>query len=501
MITTLHDPVVTEADGVHELEIEVTFAPGTLPPASVSYRVQPGELAVPDASVLPLVPAALVLACRASQDLRVAEPLPPAVHEGARAVASLLHDWYGWRPAELIAPLAAAPVRPRWAHRRRGLGVFFTRGIDSWGTLFDLLDGPKRSKPTHLITVDNEVHLDQAVRDAQVAETQAVADRLGLPLIVVSTDVRSLLDPHADWGTATHGSVLAGAGLLLRSTLRQVVIAPTHWTPLLRPWGSHPDLEPLWSTPDLRVTHHDGDEPRWKRVARVIEEPIAAQTVLVCWQGTGTRNCGRCEKCLRLMTSLFLLGMLDGCAGRFDVAFDPERITPDLVVDPHPWCDTMDHLDHVGLAADDLRQRWEQVTRFARPAMWFQTRAVQPRLPVVVAESVPDPTASVDAIARRLAVLGLRVDRRQPHRDDGTASAIVVVGHGDRVEVRTGAGAGVTVSPGDLDLDALRPLLDELGLDPDDAVPFDPDGQGPPPVVPEPPGWRVGADGATTEQR
>ena len=52
MITTLHDPVVTVHGGVLEHRTQVTFAPGTLP-------------------------AALVLACRLSQDLRVAEPLPP----------------------------------------------------------------------------------------------------------------------------------------------------------------------------------------------------------------------------------------------------------------------------------------------------------------------------------------------------------------------------------------------------------------------------------------
>ena len=486
MITTLHDPVVHVSDGVLEQRTQITFAPGTLDGGEVVQRVMPGDVAVPDASVLPLVPAALVLACRLSQDLRVEEPLPPAIHDGARRVAALLHAWYGWRPAELIAPLATETVRPPWAHRRRGRGVLFTRGVDSWGTLFDLLDGPARDRPTHLITVDNEIHLDPALRDDQIAQTQAVADRLGLPLITVATDVRAVIDPHTDWGTDTHGSVLAGIALLLRRALSEVVISPTHWTPLLRPWGSHPDLEPSWSIPGLRVVHHPGDEPRWQRTQRIMAKPVAAETLQVCWQGTSDRNCGRCEKCLRLMTSLELLGIMERSSGRFDVPFDPERIVPGLSVSPHPWCDTMDHLDHVGLRGDALRQRWERVTVSGRPKLWFQTRAVQPRIAVVA-----DPAAGtvVEALDRHLAALGVRRDHLVadpavvPHValgiDDGRPTVVVLPGQP--------GGAPILRPLGDLVLADLAPVLPATG--PGAAVPFDPDGQEPPPVEPEPPGW------------
>ncbi|MCU1370764.1 MAG: hypothetical protein JWO77_1958 [Ilumatobacteraceae bacterium] len=496
MITTLHDPVATADGGTLRLEVSVTFAPGTLDSSTVCFEVQPGAVGVADASVLPLVPAAVVLASGLGQDLRVTEPLPPTVHDGARRVGELLRRWYGWRPAELIAPLGPDPVRPGWAHRRRGLGVFFTRGVDSWGTLLALLDGPMRRRPTHLVTLDNEVHLAPAVRQAQLLETQQAADRIGLPLIVVRTDVRSLLDPHTDWGTQTHGSVLAGTGMLLRHVLREVVISPTHWTPLVRPWGSHPELDPAWSLPDLAVTHHSGAEMRWRRVERIVADPVAADTLLVCWQGTGSRNCGRCEKCLRLLTTLHLLEAIDRTAHRFDEPFDAEAIDADLVVSPHPWCDTMDHLDRVGLRADPLRQRWERVSVLARPAVWVQTRPRQPRLPVVIAEDVPhaDHRRGIDALGRRLAALGLRIDHDAVHRapDAGAEPAL-------RLTRTDGGGWAVLPNPGAVAIDPiplpalvagdLDPLLAALGLDPGAVAPFDPDGQDPPPAIPEPPGW------------
>lgn len=501
MIAHLHDPVAREVDGGLELRIGIEFAPGTLEPADVTYRVEPGSAATADASVLPFVPAALVLACRLGQDLRVDEPLPSAVHAGARHVAGLLHQWYGWRPAELIAPLAAEPVRPVWAHRPRGRGLFFTRGIDSWGTLLQRMDGPRRSGPTHLVTLDNEVHLDPAVREAQLVETRAVADRLDLPLVVVRTDVRSLLDPHTDWGTQTHGSVLAGVGILLRSTLQEVVIAPTHWTPLLRPWGSHPDLDPAWSLPDLRVIHHDGSEMRWERVRRVAADPVAADSLMVCWQGKGTRNCGRCEKCLRLLTSLELLGRTEATAHRFDAALDPQAISSDLVVSPHPWCDTIDHLDRVGLAADPLRQRWEQVRVEGRPSLWFQTRPIQPRIPVRTEDGLADEdrTAARAAVGRRFAALGLRIDHEATAADG--PHLLVDTPDSGRWTVRAHAGgAGPEIALAELRLDDLDDLLLALGADPAAAVPFRPDGQDPPPVVPEPEGWVPADDAAEHRQ-
>lgn len=479
MITTLHDPVVTEVDGTLGLTVDITFAPGTLDPASVRFEVRPGDLAVRDPSVVPLVPAAYVLACRASQDLRVTEPLAPALHDGARAVGELLARWYGWRPAELIAPLGPEPTRRlsrRSARRRGGTGVLFTRGVDSWGTVLELLDGPKQDRPTHLITVDNEVHLPRAFRDVHLAETQAVADRLGLPLITVATDIRSALDPHTDWGTDTHGSVFAGIGLLLRPTLGRIVISPTHWTPLLRPWGSHPELEPNWSVPGLEIVHHDGSEPRWRRVERVVAAPLAAETLLVCWQGRGPRNCGRCEKCLRLMTSLELLGMAERCAERFDVPFDPEAISDQLEVSPHPWCETMDHLDHVGLSADPLRQRWEQVRVVGRPALRFETRPIQPRVPLVVDDG--DRRITAIDVGAVLAPLGLRVDHEVGGSDLGPAVVASVGPDGQLlVSVRIAGSESPAVPASEVDAAALAPLLDALGMDASTAQPFDPGGR------------------------
>src|SRR5690606_8350800 len=105
------------------------------------------------------------------------------------------------------------------------------------------------------------------------------------------------------------------------------------------------------------------------------------------------------------------------------------------------------------------------------------TRPIQPRLPVALdPDLAPEQReAAIAAAGRRLARLGLRVDHRRVGDIDGPALDPNQVP--DRI-------------------DGLLPLLDALGLDPATACPFDPDGQDPPPVEREPPGWAPPCDEA-----
>jgi hypothetical protein len=477
-----------EADSIvaHDRHLELRhglrFPAGSLPDASWTTRVEPAAAAVADRSVVPAIPAAYVLACRLGFDLQVVEPLPPALHVAARQVGELLAGWYGWRPAELIAPLGTTPLRSQRLRRQRRRGLFFTRGVDSWGTYLELAHGPAGDRPTHLITVDNEVHLPVERREAAIRDTSEVARTLGLPIIVVRTDVRAVLDPHTDWGTDTHGSVLAGIGLALRASLDRVTISPTHWTPLLRPWGSHPDLDPAWSLPELQVIHHPGDVPRWARVAQIVEHPLAASSLQVCWQGISDRNCGRCEKCLRLLTSLELLGRREAMAERFDVDLDLDAIDRLASVSPHPWCDTIDHCDVVGLRADPLRQRWEGVERVGRPAMAFRTRPVQPRLRPVAPMGPGDERSRRD-LGRSLARAGLRLDHRATPLPNGPDLTIAIEERAGRL-VLIADDAAIEIP--DLRPGALDGWLARRGIDPATAEPFDPDGQPAPEADPHP---------------
>jgi hypothetical protein len=120
-----------------------------------------------------------------------------------------------------------------------------------------------------------------------------------------------------------HGAALAAIALALAPNHGLVYIASTYSYADLHPWGSHPLLDPLWSTEAVQIVH-DGGETRVDKLRLLVQYPDVLARVRVCWENLGNYNCGLCEKCVRTMLGLRALGV-DHCA-----AF-PDTLTPELV--------------------------------------------------------------------------------------------------------------------------------------------------------------------------
>jgi hypothetical protein len=73
-------------------------------------------------------------------------------------------------------------------------------------------------------------------------------------------------------------------------------------------YGSHPLLDPMWSTSQLRIVHSGCESSRIEKIAFLKREhPSGLQKLRVCWTPRGdVVNCGRCEKCIRTMAELTL---------------------------------------------------------------------------------------------------------------------------------------------------------------------------------------------------
>jgi dTDP-4-amino-4,6-dideoxygalactose transaminase len=72
-------------------------------------------------------------------------------------------------------------------------------------------------------------------------------------------DPRHFTNRFVNWGKTCHGAALASIALALSERLREVKIASTYDWEHLFPWGSHPQLDPLWSNGNV-VSTHDGCE-------------------------------------------------------------------------------------------------------------------------------------------------------------------------------------------------------------------------------------------------
>jgi hypothetical protein len=102
---------------------------------------------------------------------------------------------------------------------------------------------------------------------------------------------------------------------------------------LLKPWGSSPLLDPYYSSAHFRIHHHGSNMSRLEKTALVANWPAGLNNLRVCQESlSGRTNCGTCEKCIRVMTTLVALGKLKDCE-----AFPWTDVTMELLGSVRQW--------------------------------------------------------------------------------------------------------------------------------------------------------------------
>lgn len=201
-------------------------------------------------------------------------------------------------------------------------GAFFSAGVDSFYTLLQHKD-----EINDLIFVHGfDISIDQHSLYKKASDAIShIAGQLGKNVIEIETNVRSLLDPYVSW-EVSHGAALASVGHLLSTNMSKIYISSTYTFANVHPWGSHPFLDPLWSTESLEFIHDSCEISRTEKTAFLAQSDIAMHTLRVCWQNPHEKyNCGKCKKCLVTMIDLYAAGMLDRCT-TFDAPLDVRNV-------------------------------------------------------------------------------------------------------------------------------------------------------------------------------
>ena len=309
-------PLVDERDGRVERSVRVGWDGGEFP---LSVTV-PAEFAGDPADLSPFVCAVLLLAMRRAEDLEVDGPVAPALIERLPRIVDLYARWDPrlYRTRVAAEPGAAPPARAA------GIGCFFSRGVDSLYSASS--PRPPPGPLTHLVFCDRlePIH-GPAVRAEEIRLAEEAAAAIGLPLVVIESNVRELTDPVVrDWED------MAGAGLsflanALAGGLGHVVIPSSDGAQTIGPNGTSPLLDPLFSTDSVEIEH---DVPR-TRVAKVAwlarERPDLLPWLKVCFNENRSDNCGRCGKCLLTMLALVAAGVLER-ATAFPDEFDLDAL-------------------------------------------------------------------------------------------------------------------------------------------------------------------------------
>jgi hypothetical protein len=239
----------------------------------------------------------------------------PALRAGARVVAdtpldsvwlagtarlpALYASWWGWSAeypvehpdgtATQSAPASAA-------------AACFTGGVDSFYTL---LVGGRRFERllfVHGYDIALDDHARFAAFDATLREVAAATGTIPLRM---RTNLREHpVASSVNW-ELTHGAALAAAGLVAAPAIGSLTIPSSYRRELLRPWGSHPDTDPAWSTSRVAIVHDDFTLGREAKLAAIVHEPLVARHLRVCYENrTPEANCSACLKCVRTLIAI-----------------------------------------------------------------------------------------------------------------------------------------------------------------------------------------------------
>ena len=198
-----------------------------------------------------------------------------------------------------------------------GVATGFSAGIDSFCAVADhhSQSTPTGFRLTHLLYNNVGSHGAGAGRlfRMRFCQTKEVAERLGLPLVAVDSNVGEFYDKFSF--AQTHTPRNSSVAILLQNGLgrffyasaysyRSVFVGPTKAIAF-----SDPVALPLLSTGKIDLLSVGSEHTRVEKTLRTAEVATSHQSLDVCVREDQTGNCSNCWKCRRTLLTLEIGGV------------------------------------------------------------------------------------------------------------------------------------------------------------------------------------------------
>ena len=233
--------------------------------------------------------------------------------------SSRLRSWF----RDLGAPPVIEADRAREVTQGKAAALFLSGGVDSTASLAELterfeIDHPHRPKFGILLNYQSTGRVSEAELEARFLARRRICSALAsdrdLELITIRTNIRCLEKRGNIWIRRWHGAVLASAAHALGGSINYAHIAATYDYQTLDTWGSHPELDPYYSSRGVKINHHGFEHTRLEKMRLITQWPLALDRISVCTSATsGGVNCEQCEKCLRTRVQLLACDALERC--------------------------------------------------------------------------------------------------------------------------------------------------------------------------------------------
>jgi hypothetical protein len=293
----------------------VTYDGRFIRPDQIWFEVSDRYAAILTDSGNPWLACLLPLAVTLGEPLRIDRPVDRKLYNNAQ---ELMRIWVGWYPHLHIVPIEADIVEAEHPITPGRMASFFSGGVDGFHTVlhFDALSDTNLHDPIDdLIFVWGfDVPLRNRDGFARIRDSlQSAAIDLGKELVVIATNLRETRCRKADFSNLAHASILSSAALVLNGLYSKVLIPSSSSYEYVRPWGSHPKIDPLYSTSRTHFVHYGSEFKRLEKTAYIAQSDVAMHTLRVCWVSESGGNCGVCNKCYRTKTTLALYDALERC--------------------------------------------------------------------------------------------------------------------------------------------------------------------------------------------
>lgn len=320
---TVHEPERTTRGGITRVAARVDI-PG-IAGQTIWFEAEGEAAAFLTTRADAFAAALLPVACALSQPLEVRGAVSPRLAWGMRELLRLHRVWWprSTGAVEFVFPRLEAP-----REERRAVGCSFSGGVDSLFSAFRHLprnEAIPACRITHLVVVngfDHDLHLhDRSWSATMRAIYGPLAEQEGVQFVEISTNLAGLMSIGIplDWYPWL-GTLLAIPGLALGDGLARFYIGATEGYANAAPCGSSPLSDPWFSTESLHIVHDGPEATRTEKLETIAEWPATFDRLRVCrnedWRNLDVvarriENCASCDKCVRTMITLRLLGKLD----------------------------------------------------------------------------------------------------------------------------------------------------------------------------------------------
>ncbi|WP_341531525.1 hypothetical protein WKK05_36175 (plasmid) [Nostoc sp. UHCC 0302] len=244
----------------------------------------------------------------------------PELHDGLVTAMSWMLSWYGLE-RQLVQIEAKTKLDVPTIPKVNRAGMFFSGGIDALATLRTNrlkfgLEHPASIKDGLIIYGIANTTLDSF--EKAIISLSPIAKDAGINLIPVYTNIYAhVKDLESSnfkfWKYYFSAAALAAVAHAFNKRLGLVYVASSFAINYVSPWGTHPLLDPNYSSYNLQIKHDNIALSRLDKTKLLADWDVGLQNLRVCDQLTlphGYLNCGQCGKCSVTVAALAALGAL-----------------------------------------------------------------------------------------------------------------------------------------------------------------------------------------------